>query len=246
MTSPKLILIAALAALPTIVFASEDGPSFSCSSSLVVSLEHGYQASCDGDFSFDNGALLSDTLISITASGQLNVGEQAILTAPNIRLSADDVIVQGRLNALGGTIDMSSASSVEFSAAAIVDLRGSVLPKPLNINNDWGVQLADPPRGAKVDLLPRVVTTNEFGTFASGNIVLGGSGIRPQALQSVQQGGQLVLLGSATGSIIQLAEAALPSNGFVVSQVPEPSNLSMLAMGLFGISLVARRKAKQH
>ena len=29
-------------------------PSFSCSSNLVISLDNGYSASCDGDFAFDD------------------------------------------------------------------------------------------------------------------------------------------------------------------------------------------------
>lgn len=57
-------------------------PNFSCSSNLVISLDNGYSASCNGDFSFTDGVLDNDNSISLTAGGLLHIGENATLSSP--------------------------------------------------------------------------------------------------------------------------------------------------------------------
>jgi PEP-CTERM motif len=249
----KYVFIAVLATLPIMATASVNSPSFSCTSNFVVSFENGYQASCDGDFTFDQGTLFNDKSISIKANGLLNVGEQAIFTAPNILLTANEIVIDGRLNALGGSVELQGSGKVALNSTAIIDLRGHVLPKPVNVNDHWGVF------PAKIELLPRDFTISNFNALAystislGGNISVGGTEI-VNMHQSNKQHGQLVLSDAhisvaSGGNIIQLAAIRNYDNvgliGSVVSQVPEPSSLSLLAMGLFCIVTVVLRKSKK-
>ena len=86
-------------------------PSFSCSSNLVVSTYNGYQASCDGDFVFTDGAIASDISINLTATGLLNIGKNASLSSPFINLYGASIFVGGVLNAPSGNIVLSSNST---------------------------------------------------------------------------------------------------------------------------------------
>ncbi|MDP3608891.1 MAG: PEP-CTERM sorting domain-containing protein [Methylophilus sp.] len=153
----KLVFVAVLAILPAVASASVDTLSFSCSSNLEVSFENGYHASCGGDFTFDSGALIDDTSITLTSLGALNINSSVSLIAPYIKLSGPIINI-----AFGAVLD-----------AGYVGL-------PINI--------------------PEVKV--------------------PYILE--------------------------PKKPLTVSQVPEPSSLSMLAIGLFGMSLFARRNAKQN
>ena len=84
--------------------------SFISSINLVVSLDNGYSASCDGDFLFTDGVLHDDNLISLTASGLLHIGENATLSSPFINLSSDDFYQAGMLNAPGGRVVISTTN----------------------------------------------------------------------------------------------------------------------------------------
>ncbi len=79
-------------------------PGFSCSSNLVLSTYNGYQASCDGDFEFTDGAIASDISINLTAAGLLNIGENASLSSPFINLYGASIFVGGVLNAPSGNM----------------------------------------------------------------------------------------------------------------------------------------------
>jgi hypothetical protein len=58
-------------------------------------------------------------------------------------------------------------------------------------------------------------------------------------------GGTLVL-SNAGGGIVTMGTSGVTVNPVILASVPEPSNLSMLVMGLLGIGLVARRKTNKH
>ena len=64
-TALAICILAAI--LPQVALATT--PSFSCSSNLVISLDNGYSASCDGDFTFDDGVLQDNTSINLRAGG---------------------------------------------------------------------------------------------------------------------------------------------------------------------------------
>lgn len=82
--SKYLCVIVAL--FPSLASASFQTLSFSCASNLVVTQDNGYQASCDGDFSFDSGTLVDDTSIRLIALGALNINSGVSLIAPLIEL----------------------------------------------------------------------------------------------------------------------------------------------------------------
>ncbi len=98
--------------------ASATTPSFSCSSNLVVSLDNGYSASCDGDFSFTDGVLQNDTSISLTADGSIVIGSNFELASPIINLNAGNIQIDGRVS-------------------ANLELNASTLPKGYLNSLDW-------------------------------------------------------------------------------------------------------------
>lgn len=227
-TISKFVSVVVAAIFPAIASASVDTLSFTCTSSLVVSQENDYQASCDGDFSFDSGKLFDVTSISLAAKGQLNIGEQAMLTAPDIRLFANNVNVYGSLSAPGGIIEINSPNSVVFGVTAKLDIKSASLPV-FGYSDFYEPKLSMPYAGS--------ISLNSGADITSGSF---NSSI---GLLTGMQGGAIEIeapsfLGVYSGS------PAIPLSA--VSQVPEPSNLSMLAMGLVGIGLVVRRKAKKN
>lgn len=152
----KYLFIAVLAMLPVIATASVDSPSFSCSSTFVVSFDNGYQASCDGDFTFDSGTLMDDTFIRLTSLRSINLNSNVTLIAPFIELQSP---------------------IINIASGAVLDAGFIGLPT----------------------------------YFHEVNV--------PYIFE--------------------------PKKPLIVSQVPEPSSLSLLAMGLFCVVMVVRRKSKR-
>lgn len=72
------------------------------------------------------------------------------------------------------------------------------------------------------------VVTGNFRTSLGGTLILSGTG------------GGIVTMGA--GSVA----AGVTASPAIMVSVPEPSNLSMLAIGLLGIGMFARRKANKH
>lgn len=81
-----------------------------------------------------------------------------------------------------------------------------------------------------------VWVTNQSQPVLTGNIrtSLGGT------LVMSNTGGAIVTMGA--GGVT----AGVTASPAIIASVPEPSNFSMLAMGLLGIGLVVRRKANKH
>lgn len=102
-------------------------PSFSCSSNLVVSLDNGYQASCDGDFSFTDGVLQNEVSINLSASGFLNIGTNTSLIAPAINLYSPNI----NINA-GAVIDASNPLNAGLGSISISAGKGrlAILDEP--------------------------------------------------------------------------------------------------------------------
>lgn len=236
---------------PQIAFAIVS-PSFSCSSNLVVSLDNGYSASCDGDFSFTEGLLENDISINLTASGLLNIGANASLNAPFISLNSKDVFLAGILKAPGGQIKIDSTNSPVVGASSKINVAGNSIIQiaPITIV-DWNNLNIEPGRGSKAPtaLLPRIVQTEPSGELTIGSAIVStegiirGSGISVQSYQPTQ-GGTLVLRPSNGILISNSGLAALENpNITLVSQVPEPSTYMMMILGL--ISLGFTRKTKR-
>ena len=226
-TASKFACVVVAAIFPAIASASVETHSFSCSSNLVVSQENGYEASCDGDFSFESGVLEDDTAIVLRAAGLLTIGHQALLKSPLITLDADRLALFGAVN-----------TSVSLSLSPVV--LPALDPKvvfAINVKTQLG----------EFQLIPEVSSGAILTT--GNNAYLAGTGVGSYPLLNGNiaptQGGTLVLSNTG-GAIVTMGAGGVKVNPFMLASVPEPSNLSMLAMGLLGIGLVARRKAKQH
>lgn len=214
------------AIFPVIASASVETLSFTCTSSLVVSQENGYHASCDGDFSFDSGVLQDDTAIALRAAGLLTIGHQVLLKSPRITLDADRVALYGAVN-----------TSVSLPLFPVI------LPAQdakINFPSHLQAQIAE------FQVIPEL---NSGAILTTGNnAYLAGIGVGSYPLLNGNlaptQGGTIVLTNS-NGVIVSM-DGSTFTNPALIASVPEPSHLSMLALGLLGIGLVARRKAKQH
>ena len=138
-------------------------PSFSCSSNLVVSLHNGYQASCDGDFTFTDGVLENEVSISLIAGGLLNIGANASLSAPIVQLTANNIQVFGKVASTTVLITPTVlAGEVSIDKSAIQN-------NPKAILNWAQFQLNS---GADVEF-GTSNTTGVIYTSVGGNVVLG-------------------------------------------------------------------------
>lgn len=196
--------------------ASATTPSFSCSSNLVVSIDNGYSASCDGDFSFKDGVLQNDTSISLTAGGFLNVGANASLIAPKISLISENII---------------------FNGNADIRVAKSVIPSSntqLNILDVGSIKTS----------LKEVINWEQF-EIQDGASVSFSSGSSPSATVLNSVGGSIVIRPGVTGNLISNAGAIIinNSNGIIVSSVPEPSAYIMMVLGLIPLGFMSKRKA---
>lgn len=90
--------------------------------------------------------------------------------------------------------------------------------------------------------LARVTITNQSQPVLIGNM----SPTQGGTLVLSNAGGLIVPMGTSGGSIVTMGAGGITLNPIITTSVPEPSNLSMLTMGLFGICLVARRRSKRY
>lgn len=198
-------------------------PSFSCSSNLVVSINNGYSASCDGDFTFTDGVLQNDTSISLTAGGLLDIGANARLYAPLIHLYSPNV----NINA-GAKIDV----SYQVRAAIIGDqvlnstfFTGSNLSGGAIIYPSTAVGVAASKVGLAVSDEPAKL---DIEVNPGASIDLSGSSQLNGTLNNI--GGALVIQSPA----LQLTTSALNPDKAIfaaVSPVPEPSTYALMLLG---------------
>lgn len=230
---PVLAISVISALFPQLAFAS--APSFSCSSNLVVSLDNGYQASCDGDFSFTDGVLQNDTSIKLTATGFLSVGEHAKLSAPIINLISNDIFLRGTLDAPNGIVTLNSTDSTVLANTAQINVAKvnvagqASLNKQVSLNNQVAIQ-------SKPQL---IVNWEQFQLTPGGNIQFASyanaSGI------VIDRIGGAITLGPNSGISITQANGGDKSS-LIVTQVPEPSTYAMMILGLASIGLSRKRK----
>lgn len=196
---------------PQLVFATT--PSFSCSSSLVVSLDDGYYASCEGDFSFDDGVLQNDTKIRLTAGGFLNIGANASLIAPEINLYSTKIPIS-----TGASIVAGYPSGIGFN----------------NINSDTV-------NSTKTVLNDSTNLGLVFNTGAF--ILLGGNSQPNGLLTngSLNDFGGNFVINSATGISTNPVQNN-NSNFILVSSVPELPTYAMIILGLAFIGLAHTRR----
>ncbi len=78
-----------------------------CSGSLTTSLHNGASFACAGNLTLDGGFITSDSLINISAEGDLFVNN-LVFTSPNVRFTA-----------LSGTIEIGSGFVVNANSAIL-------------------------------------------------------------------------------------------------------------------------------
>ena len=79
-TKTAIAISLGIALLPPL--ASATSLSFSCSSNLVISLDNGYRASCDGSFLLRDTKLQNNTAISLIPGSLLDVSDTTSLNTP--------------------------------------------------------------------------------------------------------------------------------------------------------------------
>ncbi len=188
-------------------------PSFNCSTNLVVSLDNGYNASCEGDFSFTDGVLQNDTKISLTAGGFLNIGASASLIAPLVNLYSTNIFISN-----GAIIGAGYPPNVGFDGINLDAGKGSKVGQnyspslPVVINSGSSISLGE-------NRQPNGLLTNGALSDVGGNLLIGstvGFSINP-----VQNDNSIFTL---------------------ISAVPEPLTYAMMILGLGFIGLARAHK----
>ncbi len=205
--------------------ASATTPSFSCSSNLVISLDNGYSASCDGDFSFTDGVLQNDTSISLIAGGSIVIGSNFELASPIINLNAGNIQIDGRVT-------------------QNLEINTSTLTKG-NTKFDWHprtgfmltADIIDTP--AMGHLKTQLLTHSLLQTNSGGNLSLGSI---PSGAILNSTGGSIVIRPDVTGSLISNTDTITNNGGLIVSSVPEPSTYLMMILGLIPLTFTRKRK----
>ncbi|MES2579703.1 MAG: PEP-CTERM sorting domain-containing protein [Pseudomonadota bacterium] len=215
-------LVSVFAALyPQLALATT--PSFSCSSNLVVSLDNGYQASCDGDFSFTDGVLQNDVSINLTARGFLSVGENAKLSAPIINLNSTDIIVSGTLDAPNGIVTLSSTESTVLTNTAQVNVGSQI-----NLSNQ-----------TEIKTKPQLIVNWEQFQITPGGSINIKSNTNTSNVVINQVGGAIVL--APLSGVLTLQANSSDKADWIVTQVPEPSSYAMMLLGVVTLLIKRRR-----
>lgn len=139
----------------------------------------------------------------------------------------------------GGSVLLSAGGNLDFSFAAeplFLSLHPPILMfSPANIVSFAQFNSLVISEGSNLSLnsgnasfLARV--TNQSQPVLIGNV-------------RTSSGGTLVLSNTG-GTIVPMGTGGISLNPIINASVPEPSNLSMLAMGLFAVVVVVRRKTK--
>lgn len=211
-TLKTLVAISLVAILaPRLAFATS--PSFSCSTNLVVSLDNGYSASCDGDFAFTDGVLQNDTKISLTAGGFLNIGASASLIAPLVNLYSTNIFISN-----GATIGAAFPPNVGFDGINLDAGKGSKVGQnyspslPVVINSGSSISLAE-------NRQPNGLLTNGALSDVGGNLLIGSTvGFSTNPVQNIN------------------------ASFTLISAVPKPLTYAMMMLGLGFIGLARAHK----
>ncbi|MDP3088486.1 MAG: PEP-CTERM sorting domain-containing protein [Methylotenera sp.] len=204
-----------------------------CSSTLTRSLIDGASFACAGNLTLDGGFITSDSLINISADGDLFI-DNLTLTAPNVTFSV-----------LTGMLTIGSAFVVNRPTALSQVSRDSILTwSKFNIGQSAIVNFIH--WQTSKTTLSRVLGTNQT---PSGILTIGSGGsisldktigvtLLPN-ITSLTPGGSIVI---GSGGLITTGGGS-NNPQVVLSAVPEPSTYAMI---LFGLSFIAFKRKTNH
>lgn len=222
------LIILALLPISASAVSTSSIENSSCSGDLTSSLLDGATFLCSGNFTMSGGFITSDSLINISANGDLLL-DNLTITAPSISFS----VLTGMLR-MGSNVILSASSVV--LARDVIDIRPGTY-----INIDSGV------KGSKGN------GGDSLGTVADASISVGGNLSLKAGIRDVLQitgidvpvvGGTLVL--DVNSSDLILLDVSLPmdvslSTDIRIASVPEPTTYAMLLAGMLALVLFRRR-----
>lgn len=213
--------------------------SSTCSGNLTISLLGGASFACAGNLTLDGGFVTSDSLINISADGDLFL-DNLTFTAPNVIFSnLSRMLTIGRNTVVNGGL-----VTVTFNSG-VIHLLGTLNTKSANIgfsqdtnfvvnpggnvNLDYGVTVTKGNLGGLEAIIPRV----------GGSLTLdNGNGIVSKTDFPVI-GGTVTVEPSA--QFISATAVSEFNAAFVLSAVPEPTTYAMMLLGVFCLMNVRRK-----
>ena len=208
-----------------------------CSGDLTTSLDNASFA-CAGSLKLDGGFVTSDSLINISADGDLFL-DNLIFTAPNVSFS----VLSGILT-LGSGVLINANSTVLSSNNSIIVAQGALINILPGSNNNVVAGTGFPLGGGRLNLSTGGIASNAnpiLPSSSNGIISLSNKNgvIFPQNGNTPITGGVLSV-GSGSGGLITLGSS---SSGtlFTVTSVPEPSTYAMMLFGILCLVSIRRK-----
>ena len=168
-TKTAIAISLGIALLPQL--ASATSLSFSCSSNLVISLDNGYRASCDGNFLFRDTKLQNNTAISLIPGSLLDVSDKKGLNTPlsNMNFNVGTLFNATYFNGNNINIDAGKGSLAiskipatlitVLNSGASIDLGGNTQQSGALINAGGALVIKSPALGIRNSVL------NQGSTF---------------------------------------------------------------------------------
>ena len=204
-----------------------------CSGTLTSSLLDGASFACAGNFKLDGGSITSDSVINISADGDLFL-DNLTLTAPNVNLSN----LTGMLN-IGNSVVINTPITVNENAPkSILSWSDFSLSQGDTVNFNVGRSSGGSTELSKVD-----ISTGSLSLGHGGSLYLGNTNgvIYPEAIDTPIVGGALVISsGSDVNLLISDAVMLSKPAAFSVASIPEPGTYAFMLLGL-GLILLRQK-----
>ena len=209
--------------------------SSTCSGNLTTSLLDGASFACAGNLTLDGGFVTSDSLINISADGDLFLDNLA-LTAPNVTFSN-----------LSGMLAIGSGVVINISTAILQNSPQSIVSWS-NLNTAQGDIVNFRQGSGTKTVLNKVidlvnVPTGSVSISDGGNLSLSNSNgvINLTGSNTPVVGGKLVVGSVGSGVILTTTGSVVNNSGLTVTAVPEPNTYAMMLLGMFGLAYIQRK-----